>query len=93
MNTQHAPQPERPEPCELTDSDRKMLAFESQWWRYKGAKDEAIRDTFGISPTRFYQLLNALIDRPEALAADPMNVKRLRRLREQRRRARAVRVR
>ncbi|HLZ37437.1 MAG TPA: DUF3263 domain-containing protein [Mycobacteriales bacterium] len=76
---------------ELSERDRQMLAFERQWWRYAGAKEQAIRDLFGMSATRYYQVLNALIDRPEALAADPMLVKRLRRLRASRQRARAAR--
>jgi hypothetical protein len=68
-----------------------MLAFERQWWRYAGAKEQAIREQFDSSATRYYQDLNNLIDRPAALAADPMLVKRLRRLRSGRQRARAAR--
>jgi hypothetical protein len=78
-------------PAELTDTDRELLAFERQWWRYAGAKEQAIRETFGFSATRYYQLLGRLIDRPEALAHDPMLVKRLRRLRADRRRERVAR--
>jgi len=66
---------------ELTDREREILAFERQWWRFAGAKEQAIRELFGLSATRYYQVLNALIDRPAALTADPMLVKRLRRLR------------
>jgi hypothetical protein len=58
-----------------------MLAFERQWWRRPGAKETAIRDRFGLAPTRYYQVLNALVDRPAALEADPLLVRRLRRLR------------
>ncbi|MBB2914765.1 hypothetical protein FHS43_006077 [Streptosporangium becharense] len=76
---------------ELTDAERELLAFERRWWRYPGAKEQAIRETFGISATRYYQLLGEVIDLPGALAHDPMLVKRLRRLREMRRRARAAR--
>ncbi len=75
----------------LTRRDREILAFERQWWRYAGAKEQAVRDLFDMSATRYYQVLNALIDRPEALAADPMLVKRLRRLRASRQRARSAR--
>ncbi len=71
--------------------EREMLAFERQWWRYAGAKEQAIHELFNMSSTRYYQLLNALIDRPEALAVDPMLIKRLRRLRSSRQRARAAR--
>ncbi|HEX8001965.1 MAG TPA: DUF3263 domain-containing protein [Mycobacteriales bacterium] len=76
---------------ELTDRDRKILAFERQWWKYAGAKEQAIRDLFDMSATRYYQVLNALIDRPEALVHDPMLVKRLRRLRATRQRTRQAR--
>jgi hypothetical protein len=65
----------------LADLDRQILAFERQWWRQPGAKEQAIRDTFGVSPTRYYQLLNQLLDKPAALAEDPVLVNRLRRLR------------
>ncbi|HEY9390646.1 MAG TPA: DUF3263 domain-containing protein [Mycobacteriales bacterium] len=75
----------------LTRREREVLAFERQWWKYPGAKEQAIRDLFDLSATRYYQILNGLIDRPEALAADPMLVKRLRRLRASRQRARSVR--
>jgi Protein of unknown function (DUF3263) len=76
---------------ELSDRDREILAFERQWWKYAGAKEQAIRELFDMSATRYYQVLNALLDRPEALAADPMLVKRLRRLRTARQRARSAR--
>jgi hypothetical protein len=76
---------------ELTERDRKILAFERQWWKYAGAKEQAIRELFEMSATRYYQVLNALIDRPEALVHDPMLVKRLRRLRATRQRTRHAR--
>src|SRR6478735_4495652 len=75
----------------LGDRDQQILAFERQWWKYAGAKEQAIRELFDMSATRYYQVLNALIDRPEALAVDPMLVKRLRRLRSSRQRARSAR--
>jgi hypothetical protein len=71
--------------------EREILSFERQWWKYAGAKEQAIRDLFDMSATRYYQVLNALIDSPEALAYDPMLVKRLRRLRAARQRARSAR--
>jgi len=76
---------------ELTEQERAILAFERQWWQVAGAKDQAVRDEFGLSSTRYYQLLNALIDQPAALIADPMLVKRLQRLRSSRERARSAR--
>ena len=75
----------------LTRRDREILAFERQWWKYAGAKEQAIRELFDMSATRYYQVLNALIDTPAALAADPMLVKRLRRLRASRQRQRSAR--
>lgn len=75
----------------LSDRDEQLLAFERQWWKYAGAKEQAIRDLFDMSATRYYQVLNALIDSPAALAHDPMLVKRLRRMRSTRQRARSAR--
>ncbi len=75
----------------LTEREREVLAFERQWWKYAGAKEQAVRELFDMSATRYYQVLNGLIDRPEALMADPMLVKRLRRLRATRQRARSAR--
>ncbi|MEU7865178.1 DUF3263 domain-containing protein [Dactylosporangium sp. NPDC049140] len=76
------------EPAELDERGKKILAFEKQWWRQAGAKEQAVRDTFGLSTTRYYQLLNALLDNPLALAHDPLVVQRLRRLRASRARRR-----
>ena len=78
-------------PQALTGREHEMLAFERQWWRHAGAKETAIRDRFGMPPTRYYQVLNALVDRPAALAADPLLVRRLRRLRTARQRTRSSR--
>src|SRR5205823_5337418 len=63
----------------LTRRDREILTFERQWWKYAGAKEQAIRELFDMSATRYYQVLNTLIDAPAALAVDPLLVKRLRR--------------
>jgi Protein of unknown function (DUF3263) len=76
---------------ELSDRDREIIAFERQWWKYAGAKEQAIRELFDMSATRYYQVLNALIDNPAALEADPMLIKRLNRLRATRQRARSAR--
>ncbi|MBC9226127.1 DUF3263 domain-containing protein [Aeromicrobium sp. 636] len=75
----------------LSDRDREMLELERLWWKYAGAKEQAIRDKFDMTATRYYQILNALIDSEEALAHDPLLVKRLRRLRSQRQRQRQAR--
>ncbi len=76
---------------QLSDRDREVLAFERQWWKYAGAKEQAIKELFDMSTTRYYQVLNALLDNPAALEADPMLVKRLRRLRASRQRQRSAR--
>ncbi|HET9649362.1 MAG TPA: DUF3263 domain-containing protein [Microlunatus sp.] len=75
---------------ELSPRDAEILAFERQWWKFAGAKEQAIRDKFAMSATRYYQVLNALIDQPAALAHDPLLVKRLRRLRASRQRQRSA---
>lgn len=76
-------------PVGLSRREHEMLTFERHWWRQAGAKETAIRDRFGVPPTRYYQVLNALVDRPDALAADPLLVRRLRRLRRARARTRS----
>lgn len=68
----------------LTDLETRILDFERNWWRFAGAKETAIKELFDLTAPRYYQLLNDLIDRDDALAASPMLVKRLRRLREAR---------
>lgn len=78
-------------PSALAEREQRILAFERQWWKFEGSKEQAIREEFGFSATRYYQLLNGLVDRPEALAFDPMTVKRLRRVRADRRRQRNAR--
>ncbi|QGK68525.1 DUF3263 domain-containing protein [Allosaccharopolyspora coralli] len=75
----------------LDERERGILAFERQWWKRSGAKERAIRELFDMSSSRYYQLLNAILDRPEAFRADPMLVKRLRKVRASRQRARAAR--
>lgn len=75
----------------LSERDAEILDFERQWWKYVGAKNDGIRERFSMSATRYYQCLNTIIDKPEALAHDPLLVKRLQRLREQRMQARSAR--
>ena len=72
----------------LTERDRSILDFERSWWTEAGPKDTAIRERFELSGTRYYQLLTELLDDPDALEYDPLLVRRLRRVRERRRRAR-----
>lgn len=75
----------------LTDLEGRILEFERSWWRYAGAKEAAIKELFDLSAPRYYQLLNDLMDREDALLASPMLVKRLRRLRQARMSARSAR--
>lgn len=84
------PSPPDP-PAGLSEREVAILEFERQWWRYAGAKEEAIRERFALSSTRYYQLLNQLLEKPEALQADPMLVKRLRKVRSTRQRKRVAR--
>lgn len=76
---------------QLGDRSRAILEFERAWWQQSGSKELAIRERFGLSAARYYQLLNQLIDSPEALRYDPMLVRRLRRVRTDRRRQRFAR--
>ena len=74
----------------LTDRDRAVLEFERLTWRYEGAKMSEALERFGLSSPRYYQVLNAILDKPAALAYDGPLVARLLRLREQRRAARTA---
>ncbi len=75
----------------LDERSCRILDFEREWWRHAGNKEQAVRDQFEVSPTRYYQLLNRIIDDEAAVAYDPMLVKRLRRMRSARQRQRAAR--
>ena len=74
----------------LSDLEVRILDFERQWWKYAGAKDAAIKELFDLSTRSYYELLNNLIDREDTLAASPLLVKRLRRLRQARISARTL---
>lgn len=75
-------------PGMLTDRDRAILDFEGSWWTETGPKEALIRDRFELSATRYYQILNELLEMPEAAEYNPLVVRRLHRLRDRRRRAR-----
>jgi hypothetical protein len=75
----------------LSERDMRILAFEQSWWRLAGAKEREILEVFAMPVTRYYQLLNDLIDRPEAAEFDPVLVTRLRRQRSRRQRIRSAR--
>jgi len=72
----------------LSARDRAILDFERSWWRLTGTKETQIRARLDMSSTRYYRRLAELIDDPGALVYDPLTVKRLRRYRDDRRRAR-----
>ncbi|NUO57289.1 MAG: DUF3263 domain-containing protein [Hamadaea sp.] len=78
---------------DLSDLHREILVFERQWWKYAGAKESAIVERFDMTATRYFQVLNALIDHPAALEFDAQLVNRLRRLRDARRAQRTARKR
>ncbi|MHB8512910.1 MAG: DUF3263 domain-containing protein [Actinomycetota bacterium] len=75
----------------MSERDLEILAFERDWFKTPGSKERIVRDRFGVSATRYYQILNVLIDSPEAEALYPRLVKRLRRMRDARKRQRAAR--
>jgi hypothetical protein len=75
----------------LSERDRAILAFERGWWKHAGAKEAQIRERFGMSATRYYQILNELLSSPAAMREDPMLVRRLQRMRDARRRQRIAR--
>ena len=90
MESQRATSADQVVSAGLTELEVKILDFEKQWWRYAGAKESSIKELFNLTPPAYYQVLNNLIDREAALLAQPMLVKRLRRLRESRTEARAA---
>ena len=73
---------------ELGVRERAVLDFEARRFKNPGLKEQAVREEFEISPTQYFQILNALLDDPDALAYSPTLVARLRRLRDARQRAR-----
>jgi hypothetical protein len=89
MPGDHTAQTEGPA---LSDRDIQILKFERSWWRHAGQKEQAIRKEFGLSSARYYQVLSALIDSPAALAHDPMLIKRLQRMRDERLASRNARL-
>ena len=74
--------------AELTETHRRILEFERSWYRFLGAKAQAVRSAFGHSLVRHQQIVDWIIDQPEALALDAVTVRRLQRLRESRQGAR-----
>ena len=77
---------------ELSQRDADILDFERSWWKHAGVKEQAIKERFNMSATRYYQILNELLETPEAMAHDPILVKRLKRLRTYRQKQRVARL-
>jgi len=78
-----------PATASLSEFEVKMLEFERSWWRHAGVKESSIKELFNLTPPAYYQLLNNLIDREAAVLAEPILVKRLRRLRDSRTQSRS----
>lgn len=78
--------------AELTELQTRILDFERSWWKHAGVKEQAIKDNFDVSATKYYQLLNDLLEEPSAAAYDPILVKRLKRVRTYRQRQRVARL-
>jgi Protein of unknown function (DUF3263) len=72
----------------LSERDAEILDVERTWWTISGTKEALVRERLGMSLSTYRKLLGGLLDDPDALAHDPLVVRRLRRVREQRRRAR-----
>ena len=76
----------------MTQRDIDVLDFERSWWKHAGVKEQAIKERFEMSATKYYQLLNELLENPAAMEYDPILVKRLKRLRVYRQRQRVARL-
>lgn len=83
------PRPAEPPRTHLDETEVRVLDFERAWADRVGNREAAIRSEFGVSPARYYQMLYALLESPLAVRHDPLLVRRLQRLRDARRRARA----
>jgi hypothetical protein len=83
-------EPMDPSAARLDRRSRALLDFERDWQVHEGRKEQAVRERFGISAARYYQLLNRVVARPEADAYDPLTVRRLRRRRDERQRRRTA---
>lgn len=84
--------PERRSALSLSDRDKAILDFEREWWQHPGSKEDSIRQAFGLSGARYYQVLGGLISSEAALAYDPMLVKRLQRMKDERNSSRQARI-
>lgn len=69
---------------------RMTLNLAAATYRYEGAREADALERLGYTPTRFRQVVGALIDDPRVMAEEAMVVRRLIRLREMRRTVRAA---
>lgn len=61
----------------LTDHEKAMLDLATEHFRYAGSLDTAAMDRFGMTPTRYWQEMNRIIETEAALAYRPAAVQRL----------------
>ena len=76
---QEVPQPK------LSQRDRAILDFEQSWWESAIPRDQAVREQFQLTEAEYAEVLNHLIASEAAILAEPLLVRRLRRLRDRRR--------
>jgi hypothetical protein len=75
----------------MTVREHQAIRLAAATYRYPGARDTAILEQLGWSPTVFWAVVHALIERPDVITEYPMECRRLQRLRDARRRQRSGR--
>jgi hypothetical protein len=70
---------------QLSQRDRAILDFEQSWWESATPRDQAVREQFQLTESEYAEVLNQLIASEAALLAEPLLIRRLRRLRDRRR--------
>lgn len=69
----------------LTEREKDILDFEQSWWSLSIPREQAVRDRFQLTETEYVELLELLIATEAALEAEPLLVRRLRRMKDRRR--------
>jgi hypothetical protein len=72
----------------MTDDERIAIRLAAAHYRWPAVRDAEVREQLGMTPTRFWQVVGALIVRADVVAEMPVECARLRRLHESRRRER-----
>jgi hypothetical protein len=72
----------------ITERQQAILDFERSFWTYDDPKEALIRARFHCPADEYYAELNDLLELPEAMAHDPLVVRRLQRQRLRKRRGR-----